>query len=571
MEYPLLEFEEEIKGSVKELLGVEEVPLEIPSEERGDYALPCFMYAGELKRSPQDIAEDIAENIELRSGTAQPMGPYVNFKIDDELLATKTLGLAEDMRDGYGKMDDKNVKVTIEHTSANPNAPLHVGNARNPIVGDTLARIYKKMGYDVETQYYVDDMGRQVAMTASGLDHLDEEKNVILYGEDKKIEFDHSDIKTEADKIAKIYQTVSKFAGRSTKEDEVIVDDIRNLINKVEEDPYHLRETSEMVMGIIKRSLKRLNVIHDTYKSESELVASGRVAEILEELEKTGACGFEEGAQFIEIDDKRVYLKRSDGTSLYPGRDIAYHAWKAESCEKQIDVLGEDHKLHAKSIVKALSLLGIEPSPDFVFHSFVTFEGEGMSTRAGTSIPLDDFMDKARDKSKEEILKRRDELAPEVVNDIAEKVGIGAVRFNIIKVQPEKPIDFKWHEALNFQGDSAPFVQYSYARACGILEKYGAGEDEKDILKLDEEGEIRLIKKMADYPITLKKAGDNNAPHILAKYARELASEFNQFYRDHPVLKSEDKRAERVALVRAFSSVMKSVLNTLGIEAPEEM
>ena len=571
MEYPLLEFEKEIKRSVKELLGVEEVPLEIPSEERGDYALPCFIYASELKKAPQEIAEDIAENIDMEMGAAEQMGPYVNFKIDDELLVAKTLELAEDMRDEYGKMDDKNVKVTIEHTSANPNAPLHVGNARNPIVGDTLNRIYKKMGYDVEAQYYVDDMGRQVAMTASGLDHLDEKKNVILYGEDKKIEYDPSDIKTEADKIAKIYQTVSKFAGGSTKEDEVIVDDIQNLINKVEEDPYYLRETSEMVMDIIKRSLKRLNVTHDTYKSESELVASGRVAEILEDLEKTGACGFEEGAQFIEIDDKRVYLKRSDGTSLYPGRDIAYHAWKAERCAKQIDVLGEDHKLHAKSIVKALSLLGIEPSPDFVFHSFVTFEGEGMSTRAGTSIPLDDFMDKAREKAKEEILKRRQELSPEVVNEIAEKVGIGAVRFNIIKVQPEKPIDFKWNEALNFQGDSAPFVQYTYARAHSILDKYGDKDEAADVSKLDEEGEIRLVKQMAKYPMILKLAADNNAPHRLAKYSLELAAEFNQFYRDHPVLKSEGKRAERVALVSAFSSVMNSVLNTLGLEAPEQM
>ncbi len=570
MEYPLLVFEEEIKKSVKKLLGVEEVPLEIPSEERGDYALPCFIYAKELKSSPQDIAKDIAEDINLDHGSTQQMGPYVNFKIDDDLLVTKTLKMIEEMGDDFGRMERKGEKVTVEHTSANPNGPLHVGNARNPIIGDTLARIYEKLGYDVETQYYVDDMGRQVATLASGISHYDEEKGKIIYEHD---EFDYEPGSEKIDhRLGGIYRVVSSNLEDST----YIQNDIQNRILEVEKNPDVFQEYSDQIMQGIVKTLADLNVEDAkngtlVQKKESEFVKTGEVDEILSELESRPECGMEDGAFFLKVGEKNVFLRRSDGSSLYPARDIAYHRWKAENTDILIDVLGEDHKLHAESIEKAMSLLDIEPLPYFIFYSFVTFEGKKMSTRAGTSVTLDDFMHKAKEKAKKEILKRRDDLPQDIVHDIAEKVGIGSVRFNIIKVQPEKHIDFKWTEALNFQGDSAPFVQYAYARAHGILDKYGDRDETADISDLDEDGEVQMVKQMAKYPMILQLAADNNAPHRLAKYALELAAEFNQFYRDHPVLKSEDKRAERVALVRAFAGVMKSVLNTLGLKAPEKM
>lgn len=575
MDYPLLRFKENIIKSVEQILEVEEVPLEIPDEERGDYALPCFTYASELKRSPQDIAEEIANDIHLEDGTAEQMGPYVNFKMDDGFLVTSTIEQAEEMGEDFGKMEAKDEKVIVEHTSANPNGPLHVGNARNPIIGDTMARIYEKIGYDVETQYYVDDMGRQVATLASGISHYDEERGKIIYEND---EFDYGPgAQTKIDhKLGEIYRIVSK----NHDDSEDIRTDIQNKIREVEKDPERFQEYSDKIMRGIVKTLADLNVEDAknntlVQKKESEFVKTGEVEEILDELENKPECGGEDGAFFIRVGKKNVFLRRSDGTSLYPARDIAYHRWKSQNADILIDILGEDHKLHGRSIEKAMRLLDIEPLPYFIFYSFVTFEGKKMSTRAGTSVTLDDFMSKAKEKAKDEINKRRKELTPELVDEIAEKVGIGAVRFNIIKVQPEKPIDFRWEEALNFQGDSAPFVQYSYARACGILEKYereqGQEDENKDISRLNEYGEIALIKQMAKYPRVLKHTADNNAPHRLAKYALRLAAEFNQFYRDHPVLKSEDKRIERVSLVRAFTSVMKSVLNTLGLEAPEQM
>ncbi len=569
MIYALLEFRREITAEVKKAVEEDiEFQLEVPNEERGDYALPCFPFASALKKSPVEIAEYIHENLNLTHGRSEIQGPYVNFWIDEEYLVENTVTNCMEMGDGYGELEEKDTNVIIEHTSANPNAPLHVGNARNPIIGDTMARIYERGGYDVETQYYVDDMGRQVAMTASGMMHDDKKKRVLRYGDDEEYPYDDpAGVTWEGAKIAKIYQTVSGAIETSSH----IQEDVQKLLHEVERNPDHLNEYSTKVMDIIKDSLSRLNIKHNTYKSESELVDDGEVNEILSELEKTGKCGFEEGAQYIEVEDKRVYLRRSDGTSLYPGRDIAYHAWKAERCDEQIDILGEDHKLHAKSIAKALSLLEIEPEPQFIFHSFVTFEGEGMSTRSGKAVTLDELMDIAHEKAREEMEKRRGDLTDEEKENIAEMVGIGAVRFNIIKVQPEKHIDFRWEEALNFQGDSAPFIQYTYARASGILEKAGWREDKTvDGIGLDEEGEVKLIKKIAALPSLLQRSIDSNSPHLVAKYALELAKEFNQFYRDYQVLESE-KEDERLALVACYRHCIKSVLYLLGIKSPDQM
>ncbi len=572
MEYPLIGFERDIRNSIKMYMksqGILEedldLNLEIPPEGRGVYALPCFQFASLLERDPKRIAEDMSEDLELGKGYSTPEGPYLNFHIDKTYLVENTVEEAIQMEDEYGRLSPKNKKIIIEHTSANPNAPLHVGNARNPIIGDTLARIYDKAGYEVETQYYVDDMGRQVAIMTWGKENLSENE----VHEPKSDKRDHL--------MGQYYIAANDRAS----EDEGVEQQISKLINQVEnrdEDTIEIFSSySKEVMKGIKASLSRLNIHHDVSKTESSLVLDGKVDSVLAELEYTKGCGFEEGAQYIEVEDKKVYLRRSDGTSLYPGRDIAYHVWKAERCDEQIDILGEDHKLHGKSISRALEMLDIEPLPKFVFYSFVTFEGEGMSTRSGKSVTLDELMDIAHEKAKEEIMKRREDFSDEKREDIAEKVGLGALRFNIIKVQNEKPIDFRWEEALDFNGDSAPFIQYTHARACSILKKFEEdGEvdlslDEVSLNKLDEEGEISLIKKISRYPCVLEGCVKGNSPHRFAKYAYELAAEFNQFYRDYPVLKSEEKRMERTLLVKAFRNVISSALRTLGIGAPDQM
>ncbi len=562
MEYILDKFEDEVIEGVRKFLELDiEIPIEIPDEERGDYAVPCFAFAKILKRSPSDIADSLAENIELKLGRAEATGPYVNFRIDDEELIKNTIEKCLEYQDSFGSYPSKKEKMILEHTSANPNGPLHVGRARNPIIGDTLARVYEKIGYDVERQYLVNDIGRQMAIFAWGSINLDEDE--LPESERDKIDY----------RMVRYYQKANSLLEKNPE----IEKEVRDIIHAMEQGDEKtlniFRSNAKKVLEGITASLKRLNITLDSFKNESDFVLDGSVDNLIDEMDTIDSCGREEGALYFEKCGQRTFLTRDDGTNLYPARDIAYHKWKARYTDILLNILGEDHKLHGKFIKNSLTALDINPIPEFVYYSFVSFEGKEMSTRKGTYVTLDDLMDTARNKAKKEILKRRNDLSNKDIKKISENVGLGAVRFNIIKVQPEKPIDFRWDEALNFLGDTGPFIQYTFARSCGILDKVEKeiNLSEGDISRLDEPGELRLIKTIAKFPRMLKTVSNNNAPHKLAKYALELASEFNQFYRDHPVIKSKNKKVERVLLVKAYRYALKNLLDTLGLNAPESM
>lgn len=564
MGYILDEFEKDIIKEIKKTLSLDEeidIPLEVPDEERGDFAVPCFIFSKHLKKSPVEIAETISDQIKLSSGTAKQTGPYVNFTVDSQQLIKDTIKKCLEYKDSFGSYPPRDEKIILEHTSANPNGPLHVGRARNPIIGDTLARVYEKMGYGVERQYFVNDIGRQMAIFTWGSMNIDEDE----LSEPERDKIDYS--------MVRYYQKANALLENNPE----IEDEVREIIHAMEMGDEEVlkifKANAEKVLMGVTGSLERLNITLDGFKSESDFIVDGSVNEVIKEMDELDSCGREEGALYFEEDGKRTFLTRDDGTNLYPARDLAYHMWKAERADVLLNVLGEDHKLHGTFLEEALSALNIKPIPQMVFYSFVSFEGQEMSTRKGIYVTLDDLMDTAQEKAEEEILKRRDDLSEKEIKNISEKVGMGAVRFNIIKVQPEKHIDFVWEDAINFQGDTGPFIQYTYARSCGILNKF-QGEvslSDGDISKLNEGGEVKLIKTMAKFPRILSKAHTQNSPHILAKYALELASEFNQFYRDHHVLKSEDKKTERILLVKAYRYVLKSLLDTLGLEAPESM
>ncbi|MFW6141108.1 MAG: arginine--tRNA ligase [Candidatus Saliniplasma sp.] len=564
MGYILDEFEKEIIKEIKKILSLDEeidIPLEVPDEERGDFALPCFIFSKHLKKSPVEIAKTIADQIKLSSGTAKQTGPYVNLRVDRQQLIKDTIKKCLEYKDSFGSYPPRDEKIILEHTSANPNGPLHVGRARNPIIGDTLARVYEKMGYEVERQYFVNDIGRQMAIFTWGSMNIDEDE----LSEPERDKIDYS--------MVRYYQKANALLENNPE----IEDEVREIIHAMEMGDEEVLKifkanTEKVLMGVTG-SLERLNITLDSFKNESDFIVDGSVNEVIKEMYELDSCGREEGALYFEEDGKRTFLTRDDGTNLYPARDLAYHMWKAERGDVLLNVLGEDHKLHGTFLKDALSALNIKPIPQMVFYSFVSFEGQEMSTRKGIYVTLDDLMDTAQEKAEEEILKRRDDLSEKDIKNISEKVGMGAVRFNIIKVQPEKHIDFVWEDAINFQGDTGPFIQYTYARSCGILNKFQeeVSLSDGDISKLNEGGEVKLIKTMAKFPQILSKAHTQNSPHILAKYALELASEFNQFYRDHHVLKSEDKKTERILLVKAYKHVLKSLLDTLGLEAPESM
>ncbi len=577
MKYPVEEFEDEVAGKLKELLVkidrefAENIKLEIPpSPDKGDLSFACFPLAKILKKPPQEISAEIARAVGKGEwiDRVEACGGYVNFFINVEKLCAETVRLIREMDEKYGSFESRKEKVIIEHTSANPNGPLHVGRARNPIIGDTLVRVYRFYGYNVKSQFYVDDLGKQVAILAWGLKNIDPS----TLPPPSREKADHH--------LVRFYQKAYQMMEENPDVEEEI-NEITRLCESGDEKTIEMvREAYKKALDGIKESLKRINVEFDEFVEESRFVRDGSVYKVVEELKKSKYAGSEDGAWYIDLKefgiqgrDTRFFFTRKDGTTLYATRDIAYHIWKLNQADIVINVLGEDHKLEAKQVEIALRILGMKRLPKVVFYSFVTLPEGKLSTRRGRVIYLDDLIDEAIERAYQEVKKRRgNELDEERLREIAEIVGIGALRYNIVKIQPEKDIVFKWEEALNFEGDSAPFVQYAHARACSILRKESAPE-KITVRNLKHPSEISLVKVLSRFPNVVKISCTQNRPHLIPSYLFELASTFNQFYRDCPVLKaeSEEIKKERLALVDSVRIVLRNGLSLLGIEAPEEM
>ncbi|MGB9837286.1 arginine--tRNA ligase [Methanothermobacter sp.] len=537
------------------------VPSEIkleepPNPQLGDLACTvAFELAGELKRPPMEITSDIMSVIENHEifEAVESKGPYINFFVDYGKLSRKLLEL---MDDGYGSHPERGEKIILEHTSANPNGPLHIGHIRNAIIGDSLARILRKAGYQVETQYYVNDMGRQIAMIVWGLLNL--QRNLDDYPGDKK---DH--------RVGRLYLEVN----RKLEEDPGIKDEVDELLRKYEvgENGETFREVVDYCLDGMKETMRRLHVRHDRFVWEGELVRDGTVGEVIESLRKTGLT-HENEVLYLDLEDfgieKELVLTRSDGTSLYSTRDIAYHLQKSREGDILIDVLGSDHKLAAEQVGIAVDLLGGK-KPEVIFYEFITLPEGSMSTRRGVFISVDELMDEAHRRALGEVKKRR-ELPDEVADDIAEAIGNGAIRYYIARLSPEKHIVFRWDEALSFERGCAS-IQYAHARACKLLKKasFKGDEDIEDGWE-PEEDERELVRLLARFPVVVEDAAMARRVHPVAQYVQDLANAFNSFYRSTPVIGSEFEGA-RLRLVDSVRIVIRNALGLLGIHAPETM
>ncbi len=575
MNYPFYNAKEEIYILLKKVLSdlkyEIDIKIEVPPGGMGDFAFPCFSIAKIAKKSPNDIAKEISKKISKSEWIEriETNGAYVNFFINNEKLKTLTINYILDKQKEYGVLQKKNKKVIVEHTSANPNGPLHVGRARNPLIGDTVVRIFKAAGYTVESQFYLDDMGKQVAILVWGLNNLDEK------------DIPKTDYNKPDHKIVGYYQQANKLM----EDDENIKTQISKIVKKSEEGEKNtinlIHKGYKPVLDGINQSLKKINITIDKYIPESNFVKDKSVDEVIKILKKSKYCDIEEDAYFLDMKDfgikgrnTKFYFIRNDGTTLYATRDIAYHIWKAKHADLLINVLGEDHKLESKQVETALNLIGEKTIPKVIFYSFVSLPGGKMSTRRDRVVYLDELIDECIGKAYKEVIKRRGkELTDKKMKEIAEIIGVGALRYNIIKVQPEKDIIFKWEEALNFEGNASPFIQYSHARSCSILSKKQDEIKNIETKLLKHESEGKLIKNLAKFPLVIDEACEGCKPHIITTYLFEVASEFNQFYRDCPVLPEKNKklRIARLALVDAARIVMRNGLDILGIIAPEEM
>jgi arginyl-tRNA synthetase len=579
------EVEDALTGALSALdlptddLGVEEPPEDVAAVLASSVA---FRLAGEVGAPPPSVAADVAGEIDTAGydylDRVDTQGPYVNFHPTERYL-TDTVETA--VADDWGRLPDRGESVVVEHTSANPTGPVHVGRARNPIVGDALARVLAFAGYDVDTHYYVNDAGRQVAILTWACETFDDED--LPAPEREKADYD----------LVRYYRAGNDFLdsadpdARERAEAEITA--IMQGLEEGEEDTLaRVESVVDPMLDGMGETLGRLPATFDRWVHETEFMPE-RTRAVIDRLRDLDVAVYEDDAWQLDLEDqgieKKLVFQRSDGTSLYPTRDIAHHEWKLENYDRAVTVLGEDHRLQADQVRTALELLGTDTEPiDQVLYSYVNLPDGKMSTREGTGVDLDDLLDEAVDRAEAEVRDRmgerirEDDLTEADVERIARQVGVGAVRFDIVAKQPTKAITFEWERALNFEAQSAPYVQYVHARCCGIMDRaHGDGTDASgpasvETDALTEPEERTLVRTIARFPAVVEAAAADHQPHVVATYAREFAEDFNGFYRSCPVLSADEEvREARLALVAAARETVGNALSLLGVEAPESM
>ena len=553
--------------------------LSLDEGPEGEVAFPCHRLAQEEKRAPDELAVALAgafpSSPRIRSASAK--GAYVNFRVDAESLTRATLELVLSRGNRYGHGEPVGPPAVVEHTSANPTGPFHIGRVRNGIIGDTFARILRASGTPVTTQYYVDDMGRQAAMItwiwSKPRESWPEPIRKAVDGEEVAGE------KPDRHR-GRPYPAVSAYL----KEHEDAREEVAQLVRQIESGspPPEHRQLAQSILEGMLQSLGRLRIGFDEFVWESEFVRDGSVDRVFERLkacphavqEENGAWAIDASSYGLPKESTHLVFQRGNGTSLYVTRDVAYHLAKFARFARVIDVLGQDHQLHARCLNALLAEIGEARRPEFVIYQDITVpEGGRMSTRGGSAVWLDHLLAEAVDRARAEVLARREDLADADVERIAEAVATGAIRYHVVRSAPDKPVVFRWEDALSFEGRSGPFVQYSYARASSVLRKGEALQSPYpfDATKLTNAEELALIRILSRFPRTVAYAARTGHVHAVAGYAHEVADQFNRFYHAVPVLRSAEERASRIALVAAMRQTLGNALDLLGIAPLDAM
>ena len=553
--------------------------LELEPGPQGELAFPMHRHAAGAQRPPAELAASIVPRLGPIPGirTARATGAYVNFAVDPAALITATFDRVFGRGAAYGHGPVRAGAACVEHTSANATGPFHIGRVRNAIIGDTFARTLRAAGEPVTTQYYVDDMGRQAAMITWIWSKPREQ-----WPETIRAAVDGHELPGEKPDAhhGRPYPAVSAYL----KEHEDARTEVADLVREIESGtppPQH-REWTQRILDGMLASLARLGISFDEFVWESDFLRDGSVARVLDRLARTPHAVTEEnGALAVDAteyglpkESGRIVVRRANGTSLYVTRDIAYHLAKFARFDRVIDVLGQDHRLHARTLDALLAEIGEARRPEFVIYQDITVpEGGRMSTRGGSAVWLDQLLEEAVTRARREVLARREGLSDAEVDRIAEAVATGAIRFHIVRVAPEKPVTFRWEDALSFEGRSGPFVQYAYARAASVLRKGDAEAPPYpyEAHRLTLADELDLVRTIASLPRTVAYVARSSHVQSLAGYAHEVADRFNRFYHAAPVLKAEAERASRIALVAATHRTLGNTLDLLGVARLESM
>ena len=557
--------------------------------EQGDLSLPCFPFAKQLGQAPPAIAEAIAAAIPTHEaiGEVNAVAGYLNIKASPSWLARTILSSPQTHGHPFGECQPTGRKILIEHTSANPNGPFHVGRARNAILGDSLVRLHRLFGNEVRAEYYVDDMGKQVGVLAWALANLTEEDVEATLKDRDGL---NPKWKGKADHERVRWYQAAQVVRQERPDKEAIEQEIGRMVHASEHGDQGVLDAFaaayQPVLDGMLTTLARLGINFDTFTKESMFVTNGDVGRLMELFRTFEIHGTaDNGAEYLDLGARGLkgktefFFRRGDGSSLYATRDIAYHMWKWQQCDDLINVLGEDHKLQAKQVGMTLTELK-QKVPEVLFYSFIKLPEGKMSTRKGNVVFMDDLLEEAQAQAAAVVGALRPDYEQQQVDEIADAAGKSAVRFNIIKVSPEKGFTFRWEEALAFEGGSAPFIMYSHVRACSIVRRCQSegvdisAELAKTNVELPESmpsGMVGLLRALAVHNDVLAKAVNDRRPHLFANHLLHLSNCFNAFYRDCMIVIDGEVNTVNLQVSEVARRMMRTGMEGLGIVPIEHM
>ncbi|MBV1757476.1 MAG: arginine--tRNA ligase [Dethiosulfatibacter sp.] len=547
--------------TLEDIYGMVEIP---PNSQLGDFAVPCFRFAKVLRKSPNMIAETIATQIPADENFDKVTneGPYVNFFVSKASFAKDILTEIENKKEKYGTKDiGQGRSVIVEFSSPNIAKPFHIGHIRTTIIGNVLYNIYKFMGFNAIAINHLGDYGTQFGMLISAYKKWGE-KEVI-----------------EQNPIPELLKLYIRFNEETEKTPELIDEArywFRELENGNEEAIGLWQWFKDVSMIEFNRVYKMLGIKFDSFAGES--FYSDRMPRVIEELIEKDLLVDSQGAKIVDLsafDMPSPLIQKSDGSTLYITRDIAAAIYRKETYDfyKNIYVVGAQQNLHFQQWMKIVELMGYEWAGDCVHVPFgmVSLEEGTLSTRKGRVVFLEDVLKKAVEKTLEIINERNPSL--ENKEDVAQKVGIGAVLFQELYNNRIKDYTFSWEKTLSFEGETGPYTQYTYARTCSILNKYGKKvSTDIDFNLIKDEKEFEVIKALSNFGEVIESSMEKNEPFYITRYIVDLAQKFNKFYNNsHILVDDEELMKSRVLLTYAVNITIKNGLDLLGIEAPEKM
>ncbi len=540
--------------------GLLEVP---PDRKMGDFAFPCFRLSRTLKMAPPMIAQRLASAIdEPETAKAVCAGGYLNFFFNRENFARSTL--RDILRDPekWGSGDSGSGKtVCMDYSSINIAKRFHIGHLSTTVIGNSLMRIYKFLGWNTVGINHLGDWGTQFGKMLAAYKHWGDRETVEKGG---------------VDEMTRLYQRFNAEAAR----DPSLEDEGRAWFKKIEEGDPEALEIFHWFKDVTLKDAMRvydiLDVHFDSYAGES--FYADKTGKVVEELEEKGLLRESEGAKVVDLEEYGMppcLILKSDGATLYHTRDLAAALYRKKTYDfsKCLYIVAYQQDLHFRQLFKVLELMGYSWAADQMKHvsfGMVSYEGQALSTRDGVMIYLDELLTRAQEKA----LAIINEKSPNLENkeEVARQVGVGAVVYSTLQNNRIKDIDFRWDRALNFDGETGPYVQYTFARCSSVLRKAPASLEAPDWNALSDDDSQYLLRLMSRFPEAVADACDKDEPSIVTRAVTEIAKAYNKFYYENRVLdENPGVAAARVALTKACADVIRTGLYLIGLEAPERM